>query len=99
MNKKTLILLGFILIKFILQYLLINPSYDLQRDEYLHLDQGYHLAWGYISVPPVTSWIAFLIRVLGGGVSWVKFFPAAFGALTLVLVWKMIEALKGGMFA
>lgn len=55
MSKKTIILLGFIILKFVLQYALISPEYDLQRDEYLHLDQAHHLAWGYLSVPPVTS--------------------------------------------
>ncbi|MEO7562135.1 MAG: glycosyltransferase family 39 protein, partial [Ferruginibacter sp.] len=99
MNKKTLVLIAFILVKFMLQYLLISPEYDLQRDEYLHLDQANHLAWGFISVPPVTSWIAYLIKILGNGFFWVKFFPAAFGALTIVIVWKIIETLKGNLFA
>jgi hypothetical protein len=53
--KHTLILVAFILIKFYLQYSLIDPVYDLHRDEYLHLDQAHHLAWGYTSVPPFTS--------------------------------------------
>jgi hypothetical protein len=64
--KKTIALFFIVLvIKVGLQYLLIDPSYDLQRDEYLHLDQGKHLAWGYISVPPVTSWISWLINLFG----------------------------------
>ncbi len=99
MNKKTAILIGFIIAKFVLQYLLINPAYDLHRDEYLHLDQGNHLAWGYISVPPFTSWISYIIKLLGNGVFWVKFFPALFGALTIIVVWKIIEELKGNLFA
>ncbi|WP_281323729.1 glycosyltransferase family 39 protein [Flavobacterium sp. IMCC34518] len=99
MTKKTLILLSFIILKFILQYSLISSDYDLQRDEYLHLDQAHHLAWGYLSVPPFTSWISYLIYLLGNSVFWVKFFPALFGALTIVVVWKAIEELKGNLFA
>ncbi len=99
MNKKTLLLFGFILIKFILQYVLINPYYDLHRDEYLHLDQANHLAWGYLSVPPVTSWFAAIIKFFGNSLFWVRFFPALFGALTIVVVWKAIEELKGNLFA
>ncbi|MEO7960184.1 MAG: glycosyltransferase family 39 protein [Ginsengibacter sp.] len=99
LSNKNIILLCFIIAKFVLQYLLINPVYDLQRDEYLHLDQANHLAWGYISVPPFTSWISYIIRILGNGYFWVKFFPALFGALTIVVVWKTIEALKGNLFA
>jgi hypothetical protein len=99
MTKKTWILFGFIVLKFILQYSLIDSSYDLQRDEYLHLDLGHHMAWGYQSVPPVTAWISYLIYLLGNSVFWVKFFPAFFGALTIVVVWKTIEELKGNLYA
>jgi Dolichyl-phosphate-mannose-protein mannosyltransferase len=99
MTKKGIILIGFVLAKFLLQYLLYNPAYDLQRDEYLYLDQAHHLAWGYLSVPPVTSWIAVIIGFFGNTVFWIRFFPALFGALTLVVVWKVIEELKGTLFA
>ena len=99
MKKTSLVLLALILIKFVLQYILISPEYDLHRDEYLHLGQADHLAWGYISVPPVSSWIAYIIKLLGNGFFWVKFFPALFGALTILIVWKTIEELKGNLFA
>lgn len=99
MSKKTIILIGFIILKFVLQYALLNPEYDLQRDEYLHLDQANHLAWGYLSVPPATSWFSYIILLLGNSVFWVKFFPALFGVLTLVIVWKTIEILEGSLSA
>jgi hypothetical protein len=99
MTKKTIILAGFIILKFVLQYVLLSPEYDLQRDEYLHLDQAHHLAWGYLSVPPVTSWFSYLIFLLGNSVFWIKFFPALFGVLTLIIVWKTIETLKGNLYA
>lgn len=99
MKKEYLILFLFVLAKFILQYSIINPEYELHRDEYLHLDQGNHLAWGYLSVPPVSSWLAFIIQFLGNSVFWVKFFPALFGALTIVVVWNIIEELQGNLYA
>lgn len=99
MTKKTLILVGFIILKFVLQYVLLSPEYDLHRDEYLHLDQAHHLAWGYLSVPPVTSWFSYVIFLLGNSVFWIKFFPAFFGVLTLIIVWKTIEILKGNLYA
>jgi hypothetical protein len=99
LNRKNLLLLGFIICKIALQYFLINPVYQLHRDEYLHLDQAQHLAWGYVSVPPATSWVSYLIFLLGNSVFWVKFFPALFGALTLLVVWKTIETLGGNWFA
>ena len=99
MTKKTIILICFIIAKFLLQYFLYNPAYDLQRDEYLYLDQANHLAWGYLSVPPVTSWISCIIAYLGNSIFWIRFFPALFGALTLIMVWKAIEELQGRLFA
>lgn len=99
MTKKTIILFSFVVLKFFLQHILINSVYDLHRDEYLHLDQGQHLAWGFQSVPPFTSWVSYLINFLGNSVFWVKFFPALFGALTIVVVWKAIEELNGNTFA
>jgi len=99
MTKRNLILFGFIVLKFILQYVLVSPEYDLQRDEYLHLDQANHLAWGYLSVPPLTSWFSYIILLLGNSIFWIKFFPALFGALTLLIVWKAIELLKGNLYA
>lgn len=99
MTKKTIILLGFIALKFLLQFLLLSSEYDLQRDEYLHLDQANHLAWGYLSVPPFTSWTSYIIQLLGNSIFWIKFFPALYGALTIYIVWKAIEALNGNLFA
>lgn len=99
MSKKNIVLLTFIILKFVLQFFAINPVYELHRDEFLHLDLGKHLAWGYTSVPPVTAWISFIIIQLGNSVFWVKFFPALFGALTILVVWKTIEELNGKLFA
>ena len=99
MTKKTIILLVFISIKFLLQFLLLSPEYDLQRDEYLHLDLGNHMAWGYMSVPPFTSWTSWIIQCFGNSFFWVKFFPALYGCLTLLVVWKAIEELKGNLYA
>jgi hypothetical protein len=98
-TRKSLILVAFILLKFLLQYLLYNPYYDLQRDEYLYLDQANHPAWGYVSVPPVTAWFSAIIQFLGNSVFWVRFFPALIGVLTMVVVWKAIEELKGNLYA
>jgi len=98
-QQRNLLLIGFIAVKFFLQYFLISPEYELHRDEFLHLDQAHHPAWGYRSVPPLTSVFSKLIFLLGGSMFWVKFFPALFGALTLLIVWKCIELLKGNLFA
>lgn len=98
-SRDTVILIFFTALKFALQYSLIHPAFDLHRDEYLHLDQAKHLAWGFESVPPFTSWISWIIMQLGNSIFWVKFFPALFGALTMAIVWKSIGELKGNLFS
>jgi len=98
-NTKPWLLGAFIFLKFFMQYVLLSATYELHRDEFLYLDQGHHLAWGYVSVPPLTSWFSALIYFLGNSVFWVKFMPAMFGALTILVVWKTIEELKGDLFA
>ncbi len=89
------ILLVLIAIKLILQFVLVNPIYELHRDEFLHLDQAFHPAAGYISVPPFTSWMASLIYLFGGGLFWVRLIPALFGAATVVFGWLIVEELGG----
>jgi hypothetical protein len=93
------ILILFVIVKFILQYVVINPVYELHRDEFLYLNQADHLAFGYISVPPFTAWISKLIFILGGSIFWVHFFPAFFGALTIVFTWLIVESLGGSLFS
>ncbi|MBP7508914.1 MAG: glycosyltransferase family 39 protein [Prolixibacteraceae bacterium] len=93
------ILLIIVAIKLILQYILVNPVYELQRDEFLHLDQARHPAWGYISVPPLTSWISTIIFLLGGSEFWIRFFPALFGALTIIFGWFIAESLGGKLIS
>ena len=97
--NARVVLVIFIVAKFLLQFFAIDPGYELHRDEYLHLDLGYHLAWGYTSVPPVTGVVSYIINLLGGSVFWVKFFPALFGALLIFVVWKTIVALGGKLYA
>jgi hypothetical protein len=89
------ILLLIVAAKFILQYVLLDPYYELHRDEFLHLDQARHPAFGFISVPPFTSMISKLIFLLGGDVFWIRFFPALFGALTIVFAWLIVDTLRG----
>src|ERR1035437_9124055 len=106
MNSKLLqflkgywILLIIVLLKFILQFEIVNPVYELHRDEFLHIDQAYHLAFGFISVPPLTSLISKIILLLGGDIFWIRFFPALFGAITIVFVWLIVESAGGGLYA
>ncbi|MRG44988.1 glycosyl transferase [Chitinophaga sp. SYP-B3965] len=98
-KAEIYILFSFILLKLILVFVFRNPVYELHRDEFLHLDQGGHLAPGYLSVPPVTSLFAWLIRLLGNGEIWVRLIPAFIGCGTLIFSWLIVGELKGNLYA
>jgi hypothetical protein len=86
-------------VKFVLPFLLQNAVYEPHRDEFLYLAEARHLAWGYLELPPVLSALAFISNLFGGGLFWIKFWPSLGGALTYVLVGRMILLLGGGRFA
>lgn len=93
------VLVGFVIVKLILPFFLVNAAYSLHRDEFLHLDQANHLAWGFQSVPPVTSIFSVLIHFLGGSETAVRLVTASIGALTLIFTWKIVAEFKGGLYA
>ncbi|MDB5267890.1 MAG: glycosyl transferase [Hymenobacter sp.] len=97
MNRR--LPLAFALLKFVSGYFLTSPQYDLHRDEYLYLNQGQHLAWGYLEVPPLMAAQGWVSLALGGGFFWVKFWPFLWGAATLYLVMRLAQRLGGGWFA
>ncbi len=76
-NLGLLILLA--LAKLVL-HLLTNGGYGFYRDELGMLDDARHLAWGYVSYPPLT---AFLMRIswdlFGQNLAWFRLAPRAGG--------------------
>jgi 4-amino-4-deoxy-L-arabinose transferase-like glycosyltransferase len=102
MNKAKIywpLVLLLAVVKFALPFFLQHPVYELHRDEFLYLEQGHHLAWGYMEVPPMLSWLSWLTHFFGGSFFWVKFWPSFFGALTLVITCRMVKEMGGGFFA
>lgn len=100
-RQLPVLLLGLALVtKFLLQAWAVHPMYELHRDEFLHVDLGAHLAWGYTSVPPVTGLLSWLmLHLFGRSELWVKVLPTFFGAGTIWLVWLTCRRLGGGLFA
>jgi len=99
-NKSTwLLILILAIIKFAIPFLLQHPVYELHRDEFLYLEQGHYLAWGYMEVPPMLSWLAWLTHFFGGSFFWVKFWPSFFGSLTLIITCRMVKEMGGNLFA
>ncbi len=93
------LLLSLVLLKFALSFLSVHPAYQLQRDEYLYLDESYHLAWGFLEVPPAIAVQAWFTRITGNHWAMVRFWPALFGALTMGVVGLTVKRLGGSWFA
>jgi len=89
-GRIVYLLYGLALLKFLLPFFLQHPVYEPHRDEYLYMEQGRNLAFGYTDSAPLLAVFAALSNALGGGFFWIKFWPALFGALTYVLVGRMI---------
>ncbi|RSK44169.1 glycosyltransferase family 39 protein [Hymenobacter perfusus] len=87
------------LLKFASGMLLASQAYDLHRDEYLYLDYGRHLAWGYLEVPPLTALQSWCTLALGGSWFWVKCWPLLWGSLTVYVVARAVQRLGGGSWA
>jgi 4-amino-4-deoxy-L-arabinose transferase-like glycosyltransferase len=86
-------------IKFILPFLLQHSLYQMHRDEFLYLEQGNHMAWGFMEVPPLLSVFAKLSHILGANFFWVKFWPSLFGAFNAFIVCAMAVEMGGKIFA
>ncbi len=80
-------------------HFLTNTNYSLHRDEYLYFDQGQHLGWGYMEVPPFTAFIAKLADILGGSEFAIRLFPALVGGLTIFFAGILVQRLKGKTWA
>lgn len=96
-NWALILLLA--IIKFGLPFFLQHPVYELHRDEFLYLEQGNHLAWGYMEVPPMLSWLSWITIQLGNSFFWVKFWPCLFGAFTLIITCRIAVEMGGNLFA
>lgn len=96
-GKRLLYLLAFL--KLVLPFFLQNSYYQPHRDEFLYLAESQHMAWGYMEAPPLLSVFGWFTQLLGGGMFWLKLWPALFGALTFLLTGHIILSLKGNAFA
>ncbi|MFK8104919.1 MAG: glycosyltransferase family 39 protein [Saprospiraceae bacterium] len=97
-DNYTPLLLCFGIAKLLLHFF-TNTNYGFHRDEYLYLNQGDHLGWGFMEVPPMTPFIGKIASLLGGSIFMTRFFPALLGAITIVLVGLLVKSLGGKKWA
>ena len=99
MKNSVRLIYALAILQFILPFVLVHPYYQLHRDEYLYLAEGHHPAWGFIEVPPMLSFLAWIIHALGDGIFWIKFWPALLGSFTFIMTARIIVSLGGKTFA
>ena len=96
-QNKLIIFLA--LLKIIIPYCLQNSIYEPHRDEFLYLAEGNHMAWGFMEVPPMLSFFAWLTNIFGDSIFWIKLWPSLFGAATFIVAARIIVSLGGKNFA
>lgn len=87
------------LVKLIL-HLATAGMYGFFIDELYFLACGQHLAWGYVDMPPLTAFQAWLTRALFGDSSFsIRLFPSLAGAALVFMAGAIARELGGGRFA
>ncbi len=77
-------------------HMLVSTNYELHRDAYLYLAQSDHLSWGYLSIPPLTPFVAHFWQLLfGSSVFAVRLIPAFIGALSIIVIGEIVRELGG----
>lgn len=78
----------------------LNNRYDFFRDEFNYLACARHLAWGYVDQPPLIPWLARLsLATLGDSLRAIRFLPALFISMTVLLTAQIARELGGRAFA
>ena len=99
MKNIRLVIIILAIIKFLLPFLLQYAAYQPHRDEYLFLDQASHMDWGFLENPPLITAMAWVTKLLGGNIVWIKVWPSLFGALTFYLTAELALAFGGRSFS
>jgi hypothetical protein len=74
--------------------------YGFFIDELYFLACGQHLAWGYVDMPPLTAFQAWLTRALFGDSPYsIRLFPSLAGAGLILLTGATVRSLGGERFA
>lgn len=100
MEKLKKYLIPILCILNVVIHLLSFRYLEFHRDELLYFSLANHLDFGYASVPPLISWLAFLMKsIFGFSMFSVKVLPALLSGLFVYLGSRIAKELGGGHFA
>lgn len=80
-------------------HLAFAHRFGYYRDELYFIDCAKHLAWGYVDQPPLAPIVTWLTGPLGYPVWGLRFFPALFAGITVLLGCAIARELGGRAFA
>ncbi len=84
----------------VIVHCLVNNQYGFHRDELNFIEDGRHLAWGYVDCPPFTPFIAHTAEMLfGTSLVGIRFFPAVAQGLVLILSGLLVQRMGGNRWA
>ncbi len=93
-------LVGYIAGFKLLLHLALANVYGFFIDELYFLACGQHLAWGYVDMPPLTAFQAWLTRLLFGDSPYsIRLFPSLAGAGLILITGAIVRALGGKRLA
>ncbi len=96
MNRQTKILLFVFCIVKLTLHLIADSNSGFQGDEFLHIETGNHLAFGFMEFPPLIGVLAFLQNLFQSGSVFIHhLFPHIAAILILIFVSKIIIELGG----
>jgi 4-amino-4-deoxy-L-arabinose transferase-like glycosyltransferase len=81
-------------------FMLVNGQYGFHRDELAFLDNGRHLAWGFVEYPPLAPFIAGVaLGLFGPSLVGLRFFAALAVSVIIVLAGLMARELGSARWA
>lgn len=85
MNRQTkIIILIFCIIKLTL-HLIADAHSGFQGDEFMHIETGKHLAWGYMEFPPLIAVFAFIQNLFHAHTVWVHHIFAHLASIGIMI--------------
>lgn len=96
--RRYNVVLFFAALKLLL-HLFANTRYGFHRDEFLYLEQGRHLSWGYMECPPLIGVLAALTQVFNAPLGLVRLLPTLAGVGIIMLIGKAVMDLGGSKWA
>ncbi len=98
-NKGNLIVLLLAAIN-VLVHLLVFENLEFHRDELLYFSLGQNPDFGYMTVPPMISWLATILQtIFGYSLFAVKFFPAVLSGVMVLISSALAKELGGKRYA